>query len=143
MIHCCATASTSPSLASGSSPTHERTHEEGVIAKRATGLYYSGKRTREWLKFKAVHEQEVVIVGYTETAQVAHSTLAPWCSRYVTKSRKRWLYTGHVGSGFDQVALKSLYETMQPLAHGQEAFATEGEDTRTRPPGLFPSSLAR
>ena len=37
-----------------------------MIAKRATGLYYSGKRTREWLKFKTVHEQEVVIVGYTE-----------------------------------------------------------------------------
>ena len=37
-----------------------------MIAKRATGLYYSGKRTRDWLKFKVVHEQEVVIVGYTE-----------------------------------------------------------------------------
>src|SRR6516225_6604620 len=44
----------------------QQAHEEGVIAKRAAGLYYSGKRTREWLKFKAVHEQEVVIVGYTE-----------------------------------------------------------------------------
>jgi bifunctional non-homologous end joining protein LigD len=44
----------------------QRAHEEGVIAKRAAGLYYSGKRTREWLKFKAVHEQEVVIVGYTD-----------------------------------------------------------------------------
>ena len=31
----------------------QRANEEGVIAKRATGLYYSGKRTREWLKFKA------------------------------------------------------------------------------------------
>jgi len=41
----------------------QQAHEEGVIAKRAAGLYYSGKRTREWLKFKAVHEQEVVIVG--------------------------------------------------------------------------------
>jgi len=29
----------------------------GVIAKRAAGLYYSGERTREWLKFKTVHEQ--------------------------------------------------------------------------------------
>jgi bifunctional non-homologous end joining protein LigD len=38
---------------------------EGVMAKRAAGLYYSGKRTREWLKFKAMNEQEVVIVGYT------------------------------------------------------------------------------
>jgi bifunctional non-homologous end joining protein LigD len=44
----------------------QRAHEEGVIAKRAAGLYHSGERTREWLKFKAVHEQEVVIVGYTE-----------------------------------------------------------------------------
>ena len=35
------------------------------MAKRAAGLYYSGKRTREWLKFKAMNEQEVVIVGYT------------------------------------------------------------------------------
>jgi bifunctional non-homologous end joining protein LigD len=33
----------------------QRAREEGVIAKRGAGLYYSGKRTREWLKFKAVH----------------------------------------------------------------------------------------
>jgi bifunctional non-homologous end joining protein LigD len=32
----------------------QRAHEEGVIAKRAAGLYYSGKRTREWLKFNAL-----------------------------------------------------------------------------------------
>jgi hypothetical protein len=36
-----------------------------VATNVATGLYYSGKRTREWLKFKAVHEKEVVTVGYT------------------------------------------------------------------------------
>jgi hypothetical protein len=27
----------------------QRAHEEGVISKLAAGLYYSGKRTREWL----------------------------------------------------------------------------------------------
>jgi bifunctional non-homologous end joining protein LigD len=43
----------------------ERAHEEGVIAKLASGHYYSGERTREWLKIKASHEQEVVIVGFT------------------------------------------------------------------------------
>ena len=31
----------------------QRAHQEGVIAKRTAGLYYSGRRTREWLKFKA------------------------------------------------------------------------------------------
>jgi len=27
----------------------------------------------------------------------------------------RWLYAGHVGTGFDRAALKSLYGMMQPL----------------------------
>jgi bifunctional non-homologous end joining protein LigD len=45
--------------------TAKRAHEEGVIAKLADGRYYSGKRTREWLKVKASQEQEVVVVGFT------------------------------------------------------------------------------
>jgi len=92
----------------------QRTQEEGVIAKRAAGLYYSGKRTRERLKFKAVHEQEVVIVGYTEP-RGSRTYFSSLVLAVRDKSRKRWLYTGHVGSGFNQVALKSLYGTMQPL----------------------------
>ena len=31
------------------------------------------------------------------------------------KAKKRWLYAGHVGTGFDRAALKSLYGMMQPL----------------------------
>src|SRR6266516_6664925 len=37
-----------------------RAGEEGIIAKRAAGRYYSGRRTREWLKIKTGHEQEAV-----------------------------------------------------------------------------------
>ena len=85
---------------------------EGVMAKRAAGLYYSGKRTREWLKFKAVNEQEVVIVGYT----------APRRSRQyfgalvlAVRQGSQWRYVGHAGTGFDEEMLQSLYEKMQPL----------------------------
>jgi bifunctional non-homologous end joining protein LigD len=92
----------------------QRAHEEGVIAKRATGLYYSGKRTREWLKFKAVHEQEVVIVGYTEPRR-SRKHFGSLVLAVRDKVAKRWVYAGRVGTGFDQVALKSLYEKMQPL----------------------------
>jgi bifunctional non-homologous end joining protein LigD len=91
-----------------------RLHEEGVIAKRATGPYYSGKRTREWLKFKAVHEQEVVIVGYTEPRR-SRKYFGPLVLAVRDKPRRRWVYAGRVGTGFDQVALKSIYETMRPL----------------------------
>jgi bifunctional non-homologous end joining protein LigD len=99
----------------------QRVHEEGVIAKRAAGFYFSGKRTREWLKFKAVHEQEVVIVGYTEPRR-SRKFFGSLVLAVRDKANKRWLYAGHVGTGFDQAALKSLYETMQPLRTDKKPF---------------------
>jgi bifunctional non-homologous end joining protein LigD len=99
----------------------QRAHEEGVIAKRAAGLYYSGKRTREWLKFKAVHEQEVVIVGYTAPRR-SRKYFGSLVLAVRDKAKKRWAYAGHVGTGFDEAALKSLYETMQPLRTREKPF---------------------
>ena len=99
----------------------QRAHEEGVIAKRAAGLYYSGQRTREWLKFKAVHEQEVVIVGYTEPRR-SRKYFGSLVLAVRDKANKRWTYAGHVGTGFDQAALKSIYETMQPLRTDKKSF---------------------
>jgi bifunctional non-homologous end joining protein LigD len=99
----------------------QRAHEEGVIAKRAAGLYYSGKRTREWLKFKAVHEQEVVIVGYTEPRR-SRKYFGSLVLAVRDKTNKRWIYAGHVGTGFDQAALKSIYGMMQPLGTDKKPF---------------------
>jgi bifunctional non-homologous end joining protein LigD len=99
----------------------QRVHEEGVIAKRAAGFYFSGKRTREWLKFKAVHEQEVVIVGYTEPRR-SRKFFGSLVLAVRDKANKPWVYAGHVGTGFDQAALKSLYETMQPLRTDKKPF---------------------
>jgi bifunctional non-homologous end joining protein LigD len=121
----------------------QRAHEEGVIAKRATGLYYSGKRTRElalmssfrtslWtetigLKFKAVHEQEVVIVGYTEPRRF-RKYFGSLVLAVRDKAMKRWVYAGHVGTGFDQAALKSLYGAMQPLRTHKTPFGQKVKD---------------
>jgi bifunctional non-homologous end joining protein LigD len=99
----------------------QRAHEEGVIAKRAAGLYYSGKRTREWLKFKAVHEQEVVIVGYTEPRR-SRKYFGSLVLAVRDETKKRWVYVGHVGTGFDQAALKSLYGMMEPLRTDKKPF---------------------
>lgn len=99
----------------------QRAHEEGVIAKRAIGLYYSGKRTREWLKFKAVHEQEVVVVGYTEPRR-SRKYFGSLVLAVRDKAGKSWVYAGHVGTGFDQAALKLLYGTMQPLRIDRKPF---------------------
>ncbi len=95
---------------------------EGVMAKRAAGLYYSGKRTREWLKFKAVNEQEVVIVGYTTPRRSRK-----YFGALVLAVRKgsRWRYVGHVGTGFDEEMLQSLYVKMQPLKTKAKPIAAE------------------
>jgi bifunctional non-homologous end joining protein LigD len=89
----------------------QRAQEEGVIAKRAAGLCYSGKCTREWLKFKAVHEQEAVIVGYTEPRR-SRKYFGSVVLAVRDEAKNHWVYAGHVGTGFDQPALKSLYGTM-------------------------------
>ena len=99
----------------------QRAHEEGVIAKRAASLYYSGKRTREWLKFKAVLEQEVVIVGYTGPRK-SRKYFGALALAVRDKGKKQWVYAGHVGTGFNAAALKSLYETMQPLRTDKRPF---------------------
>jgi bifunctional non-homologous end joining protein LigD len=105
----------------------QRAHEEGVIAKRGTGFYYSGKRTREWLKFKAVNEQEVVIVGYTEPRR-SRKYFGSLVLAVRDQAMRRWIYAGHVGTGFDQAALKSLYETMQPLRSDKRPFDQKIKD---------------
>lgn len=90
----------------------ERAHEEGVMAKLASGLYYSGRRTREWLKVKASLGQEAVIVGFT----------APRRSRQcfgalllAVHEGKGWRYVGRVGTGFDRAMLKSIHAKLVPL----------------------------
>ena len=99
----------------------QRAHEEGVIAKRTAGLYYSGKRTREWLKFKAVHEQEVVIVGYTEPRR-SRKYFGSLALAVRDKAKKCWVYAGHVGTGLNEAMLKSLYGEMRPLRTGKKPF---------------------
>lgn len=97
-----------------------RAGEEGVIAKRAAGLYYSGKRTREWLKIKVTHEQEAVIVGFT----------APRGSRKYFGSvvlgvyhKGKLVYVGHSGGGFSGQMLKTLHARMMKLKTDKKPFA--------------------
>jgi bifunctional non-homologous end joining protein LigD len=108
----------------------QRAHEEGVIAKRATGLYYSGKRTREWLKFKAVHEQEVVVVGYTEPRR-SRKYFGSLVLAVRDKAMKRWVYAGRVGTGFDQSKLKMLHGVMQALRTNKKPFDQNVKGVKT------------
>ena len=43
---------------------------------------------------------------------------------------KRWVYAGHVGTGFDQATLKSLYGTMQSLRTHKKPFDQKVKDEK-------------
>ena len=93
---------------------------EGIMAKRAQGLYHSGQRTREWLKIKTTFRQEVVIVGFTppEGSRRYFGSLL-----LALRDKGRWTYAGRAGTGFDAESLKTIYAKMKPLIRRDKLFA--------------------
>jgi DNA ligase D-like protein (predicted ligase) len=85
--------------------------QEGIIAKKAMGTYLQ-KRSRDWLKFKCVHQQELIIIGYTdpEGERIFFGALLLGYYKHNTLQ-----YAGKVGTGFDEETLKNLYKKMHNL----------------------------
>jgi ATP-dependent DNA ligase len=77
---------------------------EGLIAKRADSPY-EPSRSKAWLKFKCVLEQEFVIVGYTDP-QGSRTELGALLLGYFEGSDL--VYAGKVGTGFDREMLRRL-----------------------------------
>ena len=99
----------------------QRAHEEGVIAKRAAGFYYSGKRTREWVKFKAVHEQEVVIGGYTEPRR-SRKYFGSLVLAVRDKRGKGWVLCRSCRHGLRPSGVEVNLRNNAVVTHRQEAF---------------------
>ena len=95
--------------------------QEGIVAKRPESPYYEG-RAGAWLKLKAVHQQEVVIGGYTQPRQTRQYLGALVVGVY---DGGRLRYVGHVGGGFDRNSLEEVYNELQPLITPRSPFAQE------------------
>ena len=81
---------------------------EGVIAKRADSRY-TATRSRDWLKLKCAHGQELVIGGFT-APKGSRRHLGAILVGYYDHDRLR--YAGKVGTGFDQPTLERLYSEL-------------------------------
>lgn len=77
---------------------------EGLIAKRR-GSEYVHARSPDWLKFKCVSEQEMVIGGFTDPAG-SRVGLGALLLGYYERGKLR--YAGKVGTGFDTATLVRL-----------------------------------
>ena len=94
---------------------------EGLIAKRADSPY-TGKRSRDWLKWKCSAEQELVIGGYT-APKGSRTVLGALLVGYYEGKRLR--YAGKVGTGFDRATLDDLGARLRPLQRDGSPFADE------------------
>ena len=81
---------------------------EGLIAKRAEGVYRSG-RSSDWLKLKCSAGQELVIGGWTEPRGARTHFGALLVGHYDDEGLR---YAGKVGTGFDHATLADLHARM-------------------------------
>jgi bifunctional non-homologous end joining protein LigD len=96
---------------------------EGVIAKRFDAPYVS-VRSKDWLKFKCVLEQELVIGGYTDPRRSRKSFGALLVGYY---SKGKLMYAGKVGTGYNEETLKMLGAELRKLEQADSAFADLSE----------------
>lgn len=95
---------------------------EGLIAKRADSPYRPGRRTPDWLKFKCVRDQEMVIGGFTDPAgtRVGFGALLVG---YYQDGKLR--YAGKVGTGFNQQTLHRLRSMLDERVQDRSPFVDQ------------------
>ena len=99
---------------------------EGVIAKRFDAPYLHN-RSSDWLKFKCVNGQELVIGGFTEPQGSRIGFGALLVGYYKDKKLR---YAGKVGTGYDDNTLRRLQKKLSDLERKTNPFA--GEDIREK-----------
>ena len=93
---------------------------EGLIGKRVDSAYEPGRRSGAWIKLKCVDEQEFVIGGYTPPAGARQHFGALLVGFY---EKKKLLFAGKVGTGFDTKMLALLHRKFQEEARDDCPFA--------------------
>ncbi|MBW4891431.1 DNA ligase D [Mucilaginibacter sp. HMF5004] len=114
----------------------ERMGLEGIIAKKASSVYTSDLRSREWLKIKVQKRQEVIIAGFTKNEGTAKSFSALILGVYDGGVLK---YAGKVGTGFSDKLQKEMMEQFKPLITKDTPFDVEPDvdkPSRFRPQRL-------
>jgi bifunctional non-homologous end joining protein LigD len=115
----------------------ERIGLEGIIAKKASSVYTSDLRSKEWLKIKVHRRQEVIIAGFTKNSGTSKSFSALILALYDDNGKLQ--YTGKVGTGFSDKLQKEMMEQFKPLITDKSPFEVEPDvdkPSRFRPQRL-------
>src|SRR5215471_666913 len=99
---------------------------EGVIAKRKESRYEAGRRSASWVKIKPTMTADFVVGGYT-TGKGSRAPLGALLVGYWGSGKQgdKLIYASHVGSGFDERALREVKKRLEPLHRKTNPFAEE------------------
>ena len=101
-------------------------HLEGIISKRASSKYSSG-RSGDWLKVKCVHEQEFVIGGFTLPSNGMHGVGALLLGYY---DGEKLIYAGRTGTGLTQKTHKIIRDQLDELRQKTNLFENVPAEAR-------------
>jgi len=107
-------------------------HAEGIISKRANAPYRS-TRTGDWLKSKCLHEQELVIAGFTLSSEGPDRVGALLLGYYPPvkrgpKTPRHLIYAGRTGTGFTQKLRRDLLTQLVKLRVPETPFQRIPQD---------------
>jgi bifunctional non-homologous end joining protein LigD len=107
-------------------------HAEGILSKRADAPYRS-TRNSDWLKSKCLHEQELVIAGFTLSTEGPDRIGSLLLGYYETpttgkQNPSRLIYAGRTGTGFSQQARRDLLTKLVKLRIPESAIANVPHD---------------
>jgi bifunctional non-homologous end joining protein LigD len=86
---------------------------EGIVGKRRGTPYRPGKRTREWVKIKAIYDADVVVGGWSRGEGSRSSSFgALLVGAYADEGL---VFLGSVGTGFSERTLDDIFPHLQEL----------------------------
>jgi bifunctional non-homologous end joining protein LigD len=103
---------------------------EGIMGKRLESRYLPGKRSRDWLKFKAHAEQEFVIAGYTRGKGRREWSFGSLVLATNGPDGLEWV--GNVGTGFDEAEIERILKKLKPLERKTSPFPRVPKMPRVR-----------
>jgi len=103
---------------------------EGVVAKRASSRYQSGRRSRDWLKVKTSGRQEFVVAGYTRGEGRRTGAFGALVLAVNEGGELRW--AGNVGTGFTDDEIQRILVRLRPLERKTSPFVEPPKMPRVR-----------
>lgn len=92
---------------------------EGIVAKRRNSRYVSGRRSRDWLKIKALKSADLAVVGYAPgkgSRRDLGSLMLAW------RDGDEFVYAGNAGSGLHGKLVDELLTRFESSTLAKPAF---------------------